>query len=177
MPRPNTVLPAGTRAPDFDLPVNSAEPPPPGRPLPRISLRELAGRPVVLVFYPGDFTPVCSSELAIYNELHAEFEDRFRARVLGISVDSVWCHRAFARELNLKVPLLADFHPKGEVSQRYASYRESDGFSERSLYVIGGDGVIFWSHLSPLDVNPGADGVLDALERMSGAAAGGDARP
>src|SRR5260370_34812930 len=83
MPRSNTVLPAGTRAPDFDLPVNFAKPPPPGQPLPRISLRQLAGRPGGVGFYPGDFTPRFISDLAIYNELLPEVEDRFRARAAG----------------------------------------------------------------------------------------------
>lgn len=107
----------------------------------------------------------------------ARIQEQHRAQVLGVSVDSVWAHRAFARERNLHFPLLADFHPKGEVAQRYSVYREQDGFSERALYVIDGEQRIFWSHLSPIDVNPGADGVLDALERLSARQPQAEARP
>jgi peroxiredoxin len=131
------------------------------------SLDEQRGSPVVLVFYPADFTPVCGEELAIFNEVLPELE-RHGAKVFGISVDSAWCHRAFAQDRHLRFPLLADFHPKGEVSRRYRSYREQDGFAERSLFVLDRDGKVFWSHVSPIDVNPGVDGVLDALERLDG---------
>jgi peroxiredoxin len=131
------------------------------------SLDEQRGSPVVLVFYPADFTPVCGEELAIFNEVLPELE-RHGAKVFGISVDSAWCHRAFAQDRHLRFPLLADFHPKGEVSRRYRSYREQDGFAERSLFVLDRDGNVFWSYVSPIDVNPGVDGVLDALERLDG---------
>jgi peroxiredoxin len=154
----STPLPPGTRAPPFTVPASPDNK--------KISLKDCLGSPVVLVFYPADFTPVCTSELALFNELLPEFQ-RFRAQVFGISCDSVWSHIAFAREQKVHFPLLSDFHPKGEVSRQYRVYREQDGISERALFVIDGEGKVFWSYVSPMDVNPGADGVLDALERMA----------
>jgi peroxiredoxin len=104
--------------------------------------------------------------MALYNEIYPEFQ-KHRARLLGISVDGVWCHIAFARDRKLRFPLLADFHPKGQVSRQYGAYREQDGFSERALFVLDGQGVIRWSYVSPVGVNPGADGILRALESIS----------
>lgn len=161
-------LPPGTAAPPFRMLAADAAALPPGTriaPEEWMSLDEQRGSPVVLVFYPADFTPVCGEELAIFNEVLPELE-RHGAKVFGISVDSAWCHRAFAQDRHLRFPLLADFHPKGEVSRRYRSYREQDGFAERSLFVLDRDGKVFWSYVSPIDVNPGVDGVLDALERL-----------
>jgi peroxiredoxin len=155
MARPTPLAP-GTRAPSFDLKVTPDQ---------KLSLEECAGSPAVLVFYPADWSPVCGDELAVFNELKPEL-DRFGARVFGISVDQVWCHLAYARDRHLRFPLLADFHAKGEVSRRYNAYLEDEGVSARALYVIDGTGTIFWSYVSPLAVNPGADGVLDALERL-----------
>lgn len=150
-------LSPGSAAPPFALPSTQ------GR---KVTLEELAGSPVVLVFYPGDFTPVCGDELVLFNELLPEI-DAYSAKVLGISVDSVWSHIAFAHERRIRFALLSDFHPKGEVAQRYQVYRKDDGVTERALYVISGDGSVFWSYVSPMDVNPGVDGVLEALERLS----------
>lgn len=130
-----------------------------------ISLNELRGRPVILVFYPADWSPVCGDEVVLYNELLPEFQ-RFNAAILGISVDGYWCHRAFAEERKLGFPLLSDFDPKGEVARSYGAYRQQDGFSERALFVIDAEGMIRWSYLSPLDANPGAEGLLDALEAL-----------
>jgi peroxiredoxin (alkyl hydroperoxide reductase subunit C) len=121
----------------------------------------------VLIFYPGDFTPVCTGELGLFNELLPEFVT-FGAKLFGISCDSFWSHSTYAAELKLQIPLLSDFHPKAECSRRYHVYREEEGISERALFVIDGRGTIFWSHVSPIEINPGADGVLDALERLSG---------
>jgi peroxiredoxin len=149
-------LAVGTQAPDFHLKDTPDQ---------RVSLSDFAGRPVVLAFYPADFSPVCGNEMSLFNELTDEFR-RYDAQVLGISVDNVWCHLAFAKDRNIQFPLLSDFHPKGEVSMAYNAYREQDGESERALYVIDRDGTIAWSHISPIGVNPGADGVLDALERL-----------
>jgi peroxiredoxin len=130
-------------------------------------LGDFRGRPVILVFYPGDWSPVCSDQLALYQELQSQSEfDKFDAQLVGISVDSVWCHLAFAENRHLRFPLLADFEPKGEVSQLYQAYRAADGTSERALYVLDGDGVIRWSYISPVNVNPGADGILRALEEL-----------
>jgi peroxiredoxin len=103
--------------------------------------------------------------MALYQEVLPEFE-RFGAVLLGISVDGAWCHAAFARDRHLTFPLLADFHPKGDVARAYGVYREQDGVAGRGLFVLDGEGVIRWSHLSPLGVNPGANGILMALEKM-----------
>jgi peroxiredoxin len=156
---PGAPLPAGTRAPDFAL--SSA----PGR---IVSLADFRGRPVILAFYPADWSPVCGDQMALYNEVLPEFE-RYNAQLLGISVDGAWCHTAFARDRRLHFPLLADFEPKGAVARRYGVYREADGFSERALFVVDGDGIVRWSYVSPVDVNPGADGILRALEASAGA--------
>ena len=131
-----------------------------------VRLSELRGRPVVLAFYPADWSPVCGDQMALYNEVRDEFA-RFGAQLIGISVDGAWCHAAFAQDRKLHFPLLADFEPKGEVARRYGVYRDGDGTSERALFVIDADGTIRWSYVSPLGVNPGADGILDALERLS----------
>jgi peroxiredoxin len=120
---------------------------------------------VVLVFYPADWSPVCSDQLAVYSEIRREFE-AYRAQLLGISVDGAWCHAAFSRDRRLAFPLLADFEPKGEVARRYGVYRSEEGVTERALFVIDGNGAITWSYVSPVAINPGADGILDALETM-----------
>jgi peroxiredoxin len=152
-----TPLPPWTKAPDFQLDGGADQ---------ATSLADFRGRPVILVFYPGDWSPVCSDQLALYQELQPEFE-RFDAQLVGISVDSTWSHLAFAENRHLQFPLLADFEPKGEVSRSYQAYRPADGTSERALYVLDADGVIRWSYISPVDVNPGADGILRALEDIS----------
>jgi peroxiredoxin len=151
------VLKAGVPAPDFALPTTPDQ---------KLKLSDLRGRPVVLAFYPADWSPVCNDQLGLYNELKPEFSE-FNAQVLGISVDGVWCHLAFSKERKLHIPLLADFEPKGEVSRRYGVYRESEGVSERALFVIDGEGVICWSFVSPVGINPGADGILKALEDLA----------
>lgn len=155
------ILEPGTPAPDFTL--NST-------PDQTVSLSELRGRPVILAFYPADWSPVCGDELALFNQVLPEFH-RHDAELLAISVDGVWCHAAFAQERNLHFPLLADFEPKGEVARRYGAYRKEDGYAERALFVVDGDGVIRWSYCSPVGVNPGADGILTALESLSEAGA------
>jgi peroxiredoxin len=152
-------LPAGTRAPELDVPIA-----PDGR---RALLAAYRGSPFVLIFYPGDFTPVCTGELGLFNELLPEMQG-LGAKVLGISCDSLWSHGAYARELKLRIELLSDFHPKGALSRRYEVYRDDIGTSERALYVIDSDGFIFWREVSPIEINPGAAGVLDALERLTG---------
>jgi peroxiredoxin len=122
---------------------------------------------VILAFYPEDWSPVCSDQLALYQELLPEFQ-RYSAQLLGISVDGIWCHLAFAKDRNLHFPLLSDFEPKGEVSRAYHAYRSHDGTSARALFVLDADGVIRWSYVSPVGVNPGADGILRALEEIDG---------
>jgi peroxiredoxin len=149
-------LPPGTEAPDFELPSTPDQ---------TVSLVEFRGRPVILVFYPEDWSPVCSDQLALYQQLLPEFQ-RFNAELLAISVDGVWSHLAFAKDRNLHFPLLADFEPKGEVARVYQVYRAKAGTSERALYVIDADGIVRWSYISPVGVNPGADGILRALEGL-----------
>ena len=144
-------------APELDLPAT-----PDGR---RIKLGDFRGAPVVLVFYPADFTPVCGSELALFNELLPDLA-ALGAKLLAISCDSVWSHVAYAERLNLAMPLLSDFHPKGEASRRYGVYRDDAGTSARALFVVDGAGAIFWSEIADPNVNPGAAGVIDALERL-----------
>ena len=155
--RPAGPLAAGTPAPDFTLPR---------APNDLLRLTDLRGRPVILAFDPADWSPVCGDEMTLFNEVLPEFQ-RYGAEMVGISVDSAWCHRAYAEAKHLRFPLLADFEPKGRVSRAFGAYREHDGFSERALFVLDAHGVVRWSHLSPVDVNPGADGILAALESLS----------
>ena len=153
-----SMLEAGTLAPDFTLPVSPRQ---------NASLGQYRGRPVVLVFYPADWSPVCGDQLALYNELGGEFA-RFNAALLPISVDGVWSHAAFGSQRNYQFPLWSDFEPKGRVARLYGVFNEADGVSQRALFVIDADGVIRWSYLSPDAVNPGADGILSALEALAG---------
>jgi peroxiredoxin len=150
------VLQPGTVAPDFILDVTPNQ---------KLSLRELRGNPVILAFYPADWSPVCGDQMALYNEILPEFR-KAGATLLGISVDGVWCHQAFAKDRHLHFSLLADFEPKGDVARKYGAYREADGFCERAIFVIDKEGRISWSFLSPVGINPGADGILDALEKL-----------
>lgn len=151
-------LPPGTEAPDFRLACA------PGRTLGR---SDLQGRPSVLVFYPADWSPVCSDQMPLYQQVKPLF-DHFEAQIVGISVDGAWCHKAFAEHRNIQYPLLADFEPKGAVSRAFGAYRDNEGISERALFVLDADSTIRWSYVSPIDVNPGADGILHALEEMTG---------
>lgn len=154
----STALPAGTPATPFTLSSTPDQ---------KVSLEELRGSPVILAFYPADWSPVCGDQMALYNEILPEFR-RYGAQLLGISVDGVWCHAAFAQERKLHFPLLADFEPKGAVARSYGVYREADGTSERALFVIDAQGVVRWSHVSALGINPGADGILDELDKLAG---------
>src|SRR6202140_580464 len=126
----SAVLPPGTPAPDFALNATPDQ---------VLRLSELRGQPVILVFYPADWSPVCGDQVALYNEILSEFRE-YDAEILGISVDGVWCHAAFARDRNLHFPLLADFEPKGAVARLYGAYREEEGTSERALFVLDGNG-------------------------------------
>ena len=152
-----TLLERGTVAPDFQLSSTPDQ---------TVALSEFRGKNVVLAFYPADWSPVCGDELTVFNELLSLFHKRDTV-ILGISVDSSWCHVAFAQTRKLHFELLSDFEPKGRVSRLYGVYREKDGFSGRALYLIDAQGIIRWNHLSPIGVNPGADGVLDALEDLT----------
>src|SRR5450432_2894849 len=150
------LLPPGTAAPSFTLHVTPDQ---------TLTLSELRGKPVILAFYPADWSPVCGDQMGLYNEILPEFR-KHHAELLGISVDGVWCHEAFAKDRHLHFPLLADFEPKGAVARSYGAYRELDGCTERALFVIDAKGVIRWSYCSPVAVNPGADGILEALENL-----------
>ena len=145
------------RAPDFTLPSG---------PHTTFRLSDLRGQPVVLAFYPADWSPVCSDQLSLYQAIAHEF-DAYHAAVVGISVDGVWCHRAFAEARGLSFPLLSDFEPKGAVSREYGAYRAQDGFSERALFVIDPAGAIEWREVVPPEQNPGADGILRALDALT----------
>ena len=151
------ILGAGNIAPDFTLRVTPDQ---------NLTLSDLKGKNVIVAFYPADWSPVCGDQVTFYNELLPEFR-RHDAEVLGISVDGAWCHAAFVRNRNLHFPLLADFEPKGEVARKYGAYRTNEGVCERALFVLDRQGIIAWSYCSPIAVNPGADGILDALEQLS----------
>ena len=119
----------------------------------------------MLAFYPADWSPVCSDQMGLYAQVMPEFK-KYDAEVMGISVDGIWSHLAFAKDRKLNFPLLSDFEPKGNVSRLYGAYEASVGESARALFVIDKKGVIRWSMLSPDGVNPGADGILSALEKL-----------
>jgi peroxiredoxin len=150
------MLTIGSAAPDFALYAA------PDR---KIRLSGLRGKKVILAFYPADWSPVCGDQMALYNEsLH--FFQRHNATLLGISVDGKWCHQSFSENRDLRFPLLADFEPKGAVAKLYAAYDDAAGECRRALYIVDEEGIIRWAYLSPVDINPGADGILDALESM-----------
>jgi peroxiredoxin len=151
-----TILPAGTPAPEFSLHVTPDQ---------KLSLSELRGKPVILAFYPADWSPVCGDQMALYNEILPEFQ-KYGAALVGVSVDGVWCHAAFAKDRHLHFPLAADFEPKGEIAKSYGAYRAENGVTERALFVIDRNGVIAWSYCSPIAINPGAEGILEALEAL-----------
>lgn len=153
---PPMPLPTGSEAPPFELPSTPDQ---------TVSLAEFRGQPVILAFYPEDWSPVCSDQMGLYQEVLPEFR-KFNAELLGISVDSVWCHLAFAKDRNLHFPLLSDFEPKGAVARAYQVYRTKEGTSQRALFVIDADGIVRWSYISPVGVNPGADGILHALQSL-----------
>ena len=152
----STALPAGSAAPDLALKTTPDQ---------TVNLSDFRGQPVVLAFYPADWSPVCGDQMGLYNEILPEFKD-LGAELLGLSVDGVWCHTAFIQNRKLHFPLLADFEPKGAVARLYGVYREADGTTERALFVIDAEGIIHWSYVSPVGVNPGAAGILSALEEL-----------
>ena len=154
----SSPLSPGDLAPDFELPSTPDQ---------KVMLSDFRGQPVILAFYPEDWSPVCSDQLGLYQAVLPEFQ-RFGAELIAISVDSAWSHLAFAKDRNLHFPLLSDFEPKGDVARAFHVYRDVAGTSERALFVIDADGVIRWSYVSPVGVNPGADGILRALEGLNG---------
>jgi peroxiredoxin len=154
--QPRAPLPKGAPAPEFRLHTTPDQ---------EVSPSDFRGQPLILAFYPADWSPVCSDQMVLYQEVMPEFK-RHNAQVLGISVDGVWCHLAFAKYNNIRFPLLADFEPKGSAARAYNAYHAREGVSERALFVIDPKGAVYWSYVSPIGVNPGADGILQALENM-----------
>jgi peroxiredoxin len=151
------MLPTGTVAPDFELYVTPDQ---------KLQLSELKGKNVILAFYPANWSPVCENQMALYNEMDQYFA-KHNAQIIGISVDSKWSHLAFKETNNFQFPLLADFEPKCAIARKYGVYDEAEGTCQRALFVIDGEGVIRWSYLSPASINPGADGILQALESIT----------
>jgi peroxiredoxin len=147
------VIEVGAKAPDFSLPDQDGN---------QVSLADFAGRKLVLCFYPLDFSPVCTDQLSLYQEVLGEIESA-GGTLVGISVDSSYSHRAFREKLNLEMPLLADFHPKGEVARAYGVYSDEYGSSGRALVLIDEDGVVRWAFESPPREVPGANLIFDAL--------------
>jgi len=151
------VIEVGARAPEFTLPNHRGE---------QISLSDYRGRTVVLAFYPNDFSPVCSEQLSIYQEVLAQIRET-GAELVGISTDGSWAHNAFRKQLGLEMPLLSDFHPKGEVSRAYGAYLERWGTPNRSMVLIDEQGIVRWVHAEPTPLTiPGANLIFDALERV-----------
>jgi peroxiredoxin len=153
------VIEAGAKAPEFTLPDQDGK---------KVSLADFRGRRVVLVFYPADFSPVCTDQLSIYQEVLGELDER-GTTMLGISVDGAFCHRAFRSHLNLEIPLLADFHPKGEVARAYGVWSDEYGVSGRALVLVDRDGTVEWSYMSPPLEVPGANLIFDALDQRTAA--------
>jgi peroxiredoxin len=140
-----TPLPPGTLAPDFTLPHSRHA---------SVSLNDFRGRRFVLAFYPADWEPVSRKQLTRYQDYLPTFRD-LRAEVIGISTDEIWCHAAFAREVGIRYPLLADSHLKGTVARAYGVYLGHKDLSNRALFVINEQGTIRWSRAYPGLVNPG----------------------
>ena len=153
------MIDPGTPAPEFTLANQDGA---------KISLSDFSGRTVVLVFYPADFSPVCTDQLSVYQEVLPQFEER-GATLVGISVDGAFCHKAFQQQLGVSIPLLADFHPKGEVTRSYGVWSDEHGLSERALVVVGPDGKVVWAYQSPMLEVPGANLIFDALDQFAAA--------
>jgi peroxiredoxin (alkyl hydroperoxide reductase subunit C) len=151
------MIEPGTSAPDFALPDQDGH---------IVKLEDLRGQTSVLVFYPLDWSSVCTDQLNVYQEVLADLE-REGARLYGVSVDSAFSHKAFQDSLGITFPLLADFHPKGEVARAYGVFIEERGHNQRALVMIGPDLTVKWSHLSPSPLEiPGANLIFDALAKV-----------
>jgi peroxiredoxin len=144
----------GTPAPDFKLPNHRGEP---------VSLSDFRGRKLLLCFYPNDFSPVCSDQLSLYQEVLSELDAK-GVELVGISTDGSWAHNAFRKHLGLEMTLLSDFHPKGEASRAYGAYLEEWGTPNRSLVLVDEEGIVRWVHAEPTPLSiPGANLIFDAL--------------
>ena len=150
-------LAAGAIAPEFSLPATPDQ---------KVGLSDFRGHRLILAFYPADWSPVCGDQMSLYQEVLPMFHQH-HADLVGISVDGPWSHAEFARERKIHYPLLADFEPKGAVARAYGVYDQEHGTSGRALFVIDEHAIVRWSYLSPTGVNPGADGILEALEGLS----------
>jgi peroxiredoxin len=153
------VIEPGQRAPDFTLPDQDGQP---------VSLSDFLGGTLVLAFYPADFSPVCTDQLGVYQEVLGELAAR-GVSLVGISVDGAFCHKAFQQHINVTIPLLADFHPKGEVARAYGVWSEDYGVSGRALVMIGPDGIVEWAYRSSALEVPGANLIFDALDQRTAA--------
>ena len=153
------MIEPGSPAPDFTLPDQNGN---------KISLADYRGRTVVLVFYPADFSPVCTDQLSVYQEVLPQLEAQ-GAKLVGISVDGAFCHKAFQHHQGFSIPLLSDFHPKGEVAKAYGVWSEDHGVAGRALVMVGPDGTVEWAYLSPPLEIPGANLIFDALEQRTAA--------
>jgi peroxiredoxin len=151
------MIEPGSPAPDFTLPDQDGN---------KVSLGDFRGRTLVLVFYPSDFSPVCTDQLSVYQEVLPQLEQR-GATLIGISVDGAFCHKAFQQHLNSNISLLADFHPKGEVAKSYGVWSDKYGVATRSLVMIDPQGMVQWSYSSPPLEVPGANLIFDALEQRT----------
>lgn len=148
------MIAAGTPAPDFTLRDQDGE---------KVSLADYRGRKVLLVFYPGDFSPVCGDQFSIYQEVKPEIAAK-GVELVGISVDSFFAHKAFQEKLGFDTTLLSDFEPKGEVARAYGSYLDGLGFANRTLVLVDEDGTVAWTYESPNPGEfPGANVIFDAL--------------
>jgi peroxiredoxin (alkyl hydroperoxide reductase subunit C) len=148
------VIEVGAKAPDFALPDQDGH---------KVSLEDLRGKRTVLAFYPLDFSPVCTDQLNVYNEVLGELEAA-GVQLYGVSVDSAYAHSAFQRHLGIRIPLLADFHPKGAVASAYGVYDERWGSASRCLVMIGPDLTVEWAYQSPSALEiPGANLIFDAI--------------
>ncbi len=156
-------LPQGTQAPDFTLRIGNGKLDDDAKNF--FTLSSKPGKNIVLAFYPADWSDVCSSQIAIYNELIPVFHG-YNADLLGISVDGTFCHKAFKEHNNIKLTLLCDFEPKGQIAKIYNAYNATLGLCERALYVIDKNGMIRYSYISPMEVNPGAKEILETLKKI-----------
>jgi peroxiredoxin len=156
MDGPCEPLQPGTPAPDFTLARSSYA---------TVSLADVRGRRVILVFYPADWEPVSQQQLTMYQDHLREF-DRYGAVLLAVSTDHIWSHGAFVRAAGVDYPLLADAHPQGAVCRTYGVYDEQAGTSTRTIFVLDEHGVVRWSQSFPAAINPGIDSILTALESM-----------
>jgi peroxiredoxin len=144
----------------------------PGTPVPEFTLRredaskftraDLQGQTAVLVFYPFAFSPVCTDQLNLYEEVRGELGAR-GAKMYGVSCDSLWSLKAFREKLGVSIEQLSDFEPKGETCRAFGVYH-AGGFPQRALVIIGPDAVVKWSYQAPSPADlPGANLIFDGL--------------